>query len=447
MLPRIVFHHVHKCAGTTVLKHLSGTAPAERSAFVEELVSVADPHGTDRVAALLRAEFVHDPFGVHDWKSLLGDAVDVIFVRDPVERLWSEWRMIARWDDGLVAARGERYVRLREIARRGFAPFLALPRAAAFGNALAAHLAFGEPLLGEVREACLGGGPPPEETFEALDARLTAIDVVGFVERFDDSLAALAARIGCSPPRAGIQSHNVHPPEGISLTPEERRLAEACTVLDRRLVAAARRRAADRGVADRGTLEELAFSRHRARILSAPEAILVDMGDGILDPGWHPCERNGRKRSRWIGPSPVAALSLRVSRAGALAVRVRVGNHLLPAQVDSLRLFADGVELATDHWVLPPFDHFFEATVPAAPGAGDFLHLEIDCGETAAPPDPSDTRRLGVEVGEIEVFPAERHRSRSLAGLARVRVELDSLAATPDGDRRMEHLLQGLPGG
>ncbi len=30
MLPRVVFHHVHKCAGTTLLKFLAGTAPPER---------------------------------------------------------------------------------------------------------------------------------------------------------------------------------------------------------------------------------------------------------------------------------------------------------------------------------------------------------------------------------------------------------------------------------
>ena len=55
MLPRVVFHHVHKCAGTTLLKYLQGTASPERSAFVESLVGTSDPHGVDRLAAILRA--------------------------------------------------------------------------------------------------------------------------------------------------------------------------------------------------------------------------------------------------------------------------------------------------------------------------------------------------------------------------------------------------------
>jgi len=92
MLPRVVFHHVHKCAGTTILKFLEGTTSPQRTAAIERLVGDPDPTGADRIAALLRAELIHDPFGVHDWKGLLGNTVDVIFLRDPVERLWSEWR-------------------------------------------------------------------------------------------------------------------------------------------------------------------------------------------------------------------------------------------------------------------------------------------------------------------------------------------------------------------
>lgn len=446
MLPRIVFHHVHKCAGTTLLKYLEGTAAPERSAFVEALVAAPDPHGTDRVAALVRTEFIHDPFGVHDWKTLLGNAVDVIFLRDPVERLHSEWRMIARWDDALVDGRDSRYRRLRDVARRGFAPFLALPGAAAFGNAVACHLAFGDPVLGEVHAACDAGGEPAAPLLDLLDARLAAIDVVGFVETFDDSFAELVARLGCAPPRGRVQVHNVHAAsQGVSA--EERRLAEACTVVDRRLFDAARRRAAGRGREDRRALEEAATARHDAAVLAPPDSLLVDMGEGIRSDGWHPCEVNGRKRARWTGPGPRSALHLRIDRRRPLALRVRVGNHLRSAQVDRLQLLADGVPLATDHWVLPPFDHLFEATIPPAPDTPPRLVVELDCAETHAPPDRSDTRLLGVEVEEVEVGPSERYSPRSLESLARVRRELDLLAATVDGDRRLGRLLGSLPDG
>ena len=174
MPPRIVFHHVPKCAGTTVLKFLEGMVPPERAAFLEALLAIPDPQGIDRVAALLRGSFIHDPFGVHDWKSLFGDVVEVIFLRDPVERLWSEWRMIARWDDGLLATRDERYRRLRDVARAGFGDFLALPGTAAFANALAYHLACGEPLIGHVRLACSAGQPPAPALIDCLDFRLAA---------------------------------------------------------------------------------------------------------------------------------------------------------------------------------------------------------------------------------------------------------------------------------
>ena len=442
MLPRVVFHHVHKCAGTTLLKYLQGTASPERSAFVESLVGTSDPHGVDRLAAILRAEFIHDPFGVHDWKTLLGDAVDVLFLRDPVERLRSEWRMIGRWDDALVAGRDDRYRRLRDVARRGFAEFLALPGAAAFGNAVACHLAFGPPVLDEVRAACASGGEPAETLVDLLDERLAAIDVVGFVEEFDDSFASLAARLGCLPGGAP-QSHNVHAATE-PLAPGEAALAEACTRIDRRLVAAARRRA-PREALDRTALEREARQRYMSRLVEAPASVLVDMGEGILAAGWHPWEVNGRKRSRWTGPAARAGLDLRIDRCRPLAIRFRVGAHVRPVQVDGLRIFADGLELPTDHWVLPPFDHFFEATVPAVPGSPPTLSIAIDCVETCTPADRSDDRLLGVEVDEIEVGPADRHRPRSLGELGRVREELAVLAATPDGDRRMQFLLDSLP--
>jgi len=445
MLPRVVFHHVHKCAGTTLLKFLAGTAPPERSAFVESLVAAPDPDGVEAVAALLRAEFLHDPFGVHDWKALLGHAVDVIFLRDPVERLWSEWRMITRWDDALVASRGDGYRHLRDVAREGFGPFLALPGAAPFGNALACHLAFGDPLLDAVRAAAASGGAPPEALLATLDARLSAIDVVGFVETFEDSLLDLVDRLGWPPPDV-LQAHNVHA-AAVPLTPGERALAEVCTTLDRPLVDAARRRAAARRSGDAAARRRAALELSQGRVVGPPPGLLVDMGEGFVGSGWHPCEINGRRRTRWTGPQAEATLLARVARDRPLEGRLRVGNHLDPAQVEGLVIRVDGVPVPADHWVLPPFDHVWEFPVPAAPVSGDLVRLSIDCGRTLRPPNPADGRMLGVEIGEIELAPAGRLVPRSLGGLARVRGELAALAATPDGDRRMACLLAGLPPG
>jgi len=447
MLPRIVFHHVHKCAGTTLLKFLQGTTAHERAAHVEELVAGqgGDPNGTDARAAILRAEFLHDPYGVHDWKGLLGNTLDVIVLRDPVARLHSEWRMITRWDDALVASRDDRYRRLRAVARAGFAPFLALPGAAVFGNAVAHHLAFGGPVLAELQAACRNADPVPA-LFDLLEARLAAIDVVGFVEEFDDFLTALAARLGCSPPRGSLQVHNTFATSA-SLTAEERRLAESCTAIDRRLVATAHRLAASRHRGDRQTLDAEACRGYRARILAPPAAVLVDMGEGFLGTGWHPGEINGRKRARWTGPGSVASLDLRIDRSRPLSLRLRVGNHLRSQQVDGLRIMVDGTPCPVDHWVLPPFDHFFEAAIPAAPGSLPWLQVEIDCVDTFPPPNAVDSRLLGVEIEEIEVGPADRYASRSLSGLGQVSDELAALARTADGDRRMQCLLDSLPAG
>jgi hypothetical protein len=447
MLPRIVFHHVHKCAGTTLLKFLEGTTAHERTAHVETLVAgQGGPHSrSDAFAAILRAEFLHDPYGVHDWKGLLGNTLDVIVLRDPVARLHSEWRMITRWDDALVASRDDRYRRLRTVARAGFAPFLALPGAAVFGNAVAHHLAFGGPALTELHAACRGADPA-SALFDLLEARLAAIDVVGFVEEFDDFLAALAARLGCSPPRGSLQIHNKFA-ASTSLTTEEQRLAESCTAIDRRLVASARAKAASRRRADRQTLDAEACKSYEARILEPPAAVLVDMGEGFLGTGWHPCEVNGQKRARWTGPCPVACLDLRIKRDQPLRIRLRVGNHLRSAQVDGLRIVVDGTPCRVDHWVLPPFDHFFEAAIPAAPGTPPVLHVEIDCVETFPPPNAADSRLLGVEIEEIEIGPADRYAPRSLTGLGLVSDELAALARTADGDRRTQCLLDSLPAG
>jgi hypothetical protein len=246
--------------------------------------------------------------------------------------------------------------------------------------------------------------------------------------------------------RGSLQVHNTFATSA-SLTAEERRLAESCTVIDRRLVATARRFAASRRRADRQALDAEACRGYRARILAPPAAVLVDMGEGLLSTGWHPCEVNGRKRARWTGPCPVACLDLRIDRSRALLIRLRIGNHLRSTQVDSLRIVVDGHPCRVDHWVLPPFDHFFEAAIPAAPGALPWLHVEIDCVDTFSPTDAADTRRLGVEIEEIEIGLAERYAPRSLAALGRVQEELSRLATTPDGDRRMQVLLDSLPVG
>ena len=47
---------------------------------MENLVAMDDPHGVNSLAAILRSEFLHDPYGLHDWKALLGNAVDVVCV-------------------------------------------------------------------------------------------------------------------------------------------------------------------------------------------------------------------------------------------------------------------------------------------------------------------------------------------------------------------------------
>lgn len=352
--------------------------------------------------------------------------------------------MIQRWDDALMDARDGRYLRLRGIARRGFAEFLSLPGAAAFGNAIACHMARDSATLTEIGAACKAGGEPPAALIRLLDGRLASIDVVGFVEEFGDSILRLQARLGLLPAGGALQSHNVHAaPQQMS--PEDLRLAEACTAIDRRLVAAARQRSMETGPIDHSALERAARGKYEGRLLDPPASILIEMGQGICSKGWHPCELHGLKRSRWIGPGPVAELDMRIDRSRALLIRLRADSHLSPRQVDGLRIHADGQALSTDHWALPPFDHFFEATVPPSPGAPPLLRLQIDSVQTLRPPNTGDPRLLGVEVGEIEVGPADGYIPRSLESLQTVRSKLSALAATTEKDWRMKVLLDSLP--
>jgi hypothetical protein len=50
-----------------------------------------------------------------------------------------------------------------------------------------------------------------------------------------------------------------------------------------------------------------------------------------------------------------------------------------------------------------------------------------------------------VEVGEIEVGPADGYIPRSLESLQTVRSKLSALAATKEKDWRMKALLESLP--
>ena len=127
---RLVFYHINKCAGTTLLNHFEKITLANRSIRIEDI----DPTSPGRIpsskfSAVLAAHFTHDPHCKNDWARTLGNVATVVWLRDPDSRLSSTITMISRWTDNEAQSRPFG-IQLRDAARSGIEAFFSLKKLA-----------------------------------------------------------------------------------------------------------------------------------------------------------------------------------------------------------------------------------------------------------------------------------------------------------------------------
>lgn len=422
MIRRLVFHHINKCAGTTLLYALQDRFRHDECVFMERYYSRENFTEFDYpdFEEIARARFIHEPSGSRNWKSILPNVSTFAMLRDPVDRLCSQWMMVRQWS-AAEAEKRKNTGAIHELARSGFESFLAsddpniiLDR----WNGMTGYLLLGNRAIIE-RWRSLEIMRNPALAREALDlaiSNLESLDFIGLVERFEDSLDALAVDFPFSRDREA-QAHNVRGSGTYrsSLDPEVLALAESATALDDRLYTVARDRFArqiGRLRKEYGSdLKAAAASRHEAAFREPPDWVLVSMGDALRGSGWHAREVNGMKMSRWMGPGPIATIDVDVEKARGLFIRARCTSFVDPLQLAGFKMSADKVPLNVGTWVLDGRYRYFEAVV-----SGDLLrpntplHLEFDCGFVLRSGNPGDPRQLGLEFSEIEVGPASGFR-------------------------------------
>lgn len=422
-MTRLVFHHINKCAGSTLLEYLPQKYAASRILKMENFADANRDFSKVPHDLVSRAGFIHDPSGVTDWKTKQGAITTLAFFRDPVARLVSEWQMVCAWPDAAMAT-SEELARCRADARAGFRSYLlsSEPRLTESSwNQMAAHLLLGDEELSERRKTLefLSNPEFPKLVRQRALDNLSRIDLIGLTERFDESLLLLCLAMEWPDPRP-LQKHNVRNTAWLrqEIDASTLQLAEARTAIDRDIHGEACRmfeaRLASLGHPTQAQLKELVDRAARERAGRQSRWRLHAMDEPFVGTGWQGREINGPKFSSWMGPAPRATLELAIDKRSDLLLRLRCTNWMRLELLENLAVSADGAHLATDIWNHPSGCHYVDCVVEqrCLDATRPLLKIELDCGSVASP--DGDPRSLGLEFCEIEVGPRGLFNARQL---------------------------------
>lgn len=412
---RLAFHHIDKCAGTTLLAFLENRHASNRRLFVERFGNARTANIWKIPGELLqRATFIHDPYGTANWKAHLRSVSSFAVFREPVARLVSDWAMSCAWADHEVEHSDE-LKRARAISREGLRsyllsrePFIVSKR----WNHMAMHMLLGEPGL---HRPCLERqflfDRALVRSIEATAlANLQNLDIVGLVEEFPATLQALCLHFGWLIP-GEVQTLNERRTGEIleGLDEETLSLARSCTEVDRVLYDAAREkfRAQTAQLADRfgPDLHKASRDLHRRRLVDPPTWVSLGMDEPIPGTGWQAREINGDKQSCWIGPSPHANLHVRVDKSKGLRIRLRCTGFMDIGQLQQFSISMDGKPCAVRFDKDEANIHHVEGSMAAAEldQSDEILAIDLCCGFVCRSSNEGDPRSLGVEISGIEI--------------------------------------------
>jgi hypothetical protein len=412
---RLAFHHIDKCAGTTLLAFLENRHASNRRLLVEQFGDARTLNIWKIPAELLqRATFIHDPFGTANWKTHLGNVSSFAVFREPIARLVSDWAMFCAWTDNEVEHSDE-LKRVRSISREGLRSYLLSPEPMIVGkrwNHMATHMILGEPALRrgcETRQFLFDRALVRAIEATAL-VNLRDLDIVGLVEEFPATLQALCLHFGWPIPDE-VQTLNERRTGEMleGLDEETLSLARSCTEVDRVLYDAAweKFRAQTAQLADRfgPDLHKASWDLHRHRLADPPAWVSLGMDEPIPGTGWQAREINGYKQSCWIGPSPNANLQVRVDKSQGLRIRLRCTGFMDIGQLQQFSISMDGRSCTVRFHKDESNVHHVEGTIAAAEldQADAILAIDLSCGFVRRPPNESDPRSLGVEISGIEI--------------------------------------------
>jgi hypothetical protein len=370
---------------------------------------------------LMRAEFIHEPTGIANWNKILGNTLNVLWLRRPIDRLVSQHAMISRWTDEECGGPGSPHWQLREVAHEGFLAFLRDPTLAAHRNRFNGVTGFLQ--LGDRSVATMWDSQRFHEhersrrkAVEIALRNLQEMHFVGFVETFSQSFHALSKVIGW-PEDGPPVSVNVHNTSSASLTAEELEAAQPSIELDEEIYAAAQKLVEDRQGNHPDHVKMATPRRFEQERIGPRESIIVHPGGNEFVSGWYSCERNGSKLSRWSGPAPISKIALHVEKGRDLFIRARISEARSIAQLNRLTCKVDGCDIALTTRLVGPHDVMIEGVIEGSKlnPSDKLLWITFDCGETEKAAAAGDARKLGLEFCEVEVGPNDNYAGSSLA--------------------------------
>lgn len=411
---RTVFYHINKCAGTTLLNYLLSVQSMWQVDRIEDYGFTSTGHRDLRdLNRLLRAKFIHDPSGTADWDALLGNCTQVTWLRDPVERVASQIQMVARWTDEEASSVEARL--MRDVARRGVIPFLELDHDVIHGtvfNGITWFFQFADDATRRLwtGKKFRGLSQLEERAYHNAIRNIERMDFIGFVETFDDSFLAMRRLLGLNGAPV-LQHHNVRR-HGVKCSAEERQAILPFVELDHAIYEHAQKLAAERQ-------GYLAGSDPIPAPDLVPASVLMSADTFTGGSGWHVCEINGAKISRWAGPGDQASISFAIRKDRDLYVRLRISDYISADQINALHFSIDGTPVGVNIHALMDNGFAAEAWIEAdkLDQASPFLQLDIHFGRSRKSTDNRDERKLGVEVCELEAGPFEAYRPGSVLGL------------------------------
>ncbi|WP_189485131.1 sulfotransferase family 2 domain-containing protein [Asticcacaulis endophyticus] len=411
---RTAFYHINKCAGTTILNYLLSMTKSDFCLRLEDFPT--NDFGLRKLRQLdpvIRARFIHDPSGMTDWNAALGNTLNLTWLRDPVDRAASQINMISRWTD--EEASNEKLRTLRDAAKDGIAAYLNAGLDLGYQNifnGITAYFQFSDPSARPLwlQSKSAGLNALESRALEIALSNFEKMDFIGIVESFDAHFQHMCAVMGVQPPQS-LQAHNVNPAKS-RCTDEDRELLLPYVQLDMQIYNRALEKTA-----------ELPWvpAPPKAEYLTPPRGYILSGEDYLSGDGWHVCERNGHKISRWTGPGDSSALSLMIDKSDGLFMRLHVADFMHPEQVNALYLMVDGVKTGVN--ITPINNNGFIVEAWATPDQLDHstarLDIAIHYGFSQKSKNSGDDRILGLEISEFEVGPLPEYQPDSILNLSR----------------------------
>ena len=414
---RLVFNHINKCAGTSLLYFLNNIFDLNHCLHMEKFADYANFLMPD-FNCVSNSRFIHEPTSEYrNWKKEISNVTSFMVFRDPVDRLYSEWKMICAWSSDEILRRPQNKI-IHSIAKSGFKNFVTSSDSniVAVKNLLTRSLVLGDIDLyndiiiafdNEKSDSLLF-----PKAFELAVQNLNNIDIIGLSEYFEKTLIALCIALKISVP-THIQEHNSRGRESARdlLDLDTLNLAESFLKYDLKLYELVKIKFDSQmsflydqfGV----DLITAANIRYFNSIEHPPDWQLITHNQSLLTHGWHSREINGSKLSRWTGPLNNSLLHIRINKSNELLIRARCTGFIDPKQLEAFSIRVDGVLLSTYSFIHLGAFRYFEASIISDKlnHNSNILIIEFILDLLLPSGKINDPRLLGLEFCEIEVGP------------------------------------------